>query len=155
MMDFEELQAGHTAEVLLKDKSKLSGYVHTVDLDAGILFLRDIPDPDSQTSGTSTKCIMFHAVKSFEVGPLVDLEADEWTLAEVDVDPHSANNKNRRERLMKLLTERRIPYTENDGELCVLNTLMMKPPYILSSCECSNEIMLSRVRVLLEEIGGA
>eukprot|EP00658_Telonema_sp_P-2_P039319 TRINITY_DN28133_c0_g1_i4.p2 TRINITY_DN28133_c0_g1~~TRINITY_DN28133_c0_g1_i4.p2 ORF type:complete len:218 (+),score=42.98 TRINITY_DN28133_c0_g1_i4:37-690(+) len=58
-----------------------------------------------------------------------------------------------KESVRALLQEMGLPVADVAGSenLCVLDTLVLRPPYTARQCECANEIILGRVTQLLED----
>eukprot|EP00656_Telonema_subtile_P046821 TRINITY_DN5339_c0_g1_i1.p1 TRINITY_DN5339_c0_g1~~TRINITY_DN5339_c0_g1_i1.p1 ORF type:complete len:154 (+),score=23.03 TRINITY_DN5339_c0_g1_i1:185-646(+) len=56
-----------------------------------------------------------------------------------------------KEDVRALLQENHLPVSDVPGteNLCVLDTLVLLPPYTAENCECANEIILGRVSELL------
>lgn len=62
--------------------------------------------------------------------------------------------KNRKERIKNWLRVNRIPFEENneDDTIIILQVLTVRRPFTVDSCFCTNEIILSRIRKLLESM---
>ncbi|KAM9857122.1 gem-associated protein 6 [Aulostomus maculatus] len=137
-------------EVKAGKDEELRGWLLTVDPVSASLVLVNF----SEVGGACLQVVMGHAVQQVEV--LED--ADEETarrLQSIFLPPQSTRlnpeeQRRRREEVRLWLEKNRIPVEEEGEELKVAGALTVVAPYGPEDCSSSNQIILDRIRRLLQ-----
>lgn len=138
------------ATLTLCDGREISGFVYTIDPVSYCVVMK-------QSDGKNITFIMGHSVTRITRSAHTEHQ-DQNT----DFIGRFINRDNKiygedelrikKERLKEWLVKNRVPVQEKNDCLEVMDVLLIEPPYNSESCQCTNEIVLSRVRNLIENI---
>ncbi|KAL0267553.1 UNVERIFIED_CONTAM: hypothetical protein PYX00_009798 [Menopon gallinae] len=137
-------------EICFVDGAKLSGIVYTVDPVSQSYIL-----VTKEGKSVSVKIVMKHSIKSVSAVPEIPEELKTLDLNNIfknNIDQKTGNEvKAMKEKVKLWLLKNMIP-VEEKGDLLMLDTLEIHPPYNADSCFSSNSIVLDRIQNLLKDM---
>lgn len=139
--------------VVAGEKTEYKGWLLTTDpVSANIVLVTFLEDGSLSVTG-----VMGHSVQTVEVVSEGDPRVREKLMrlfASGDCEGYSPEDlEKRKNSLKKWLEQNHIPVTEQGDALrtlCVAGVLTVDPPYAPENCSSSNEIILSRIRDLIQ-----
>ncbi|XP_005360819.1 gem-associated protein 6 isoform X2 [Microtus ochrogaster] len=139
--------------VVASEKKEYKGWLVTTDpVSANIVLVTFLEDGSLSVTG-----VMGHSVQTVEVVSEGDHKVREKLMrlfTSVDCEGYSPEDlEKRKNSLKKWLEKNHIPVTEQGDAprtLCVAGVLTVDPPYAPENCSSSNEIILSRIRDLIQ-----
>ncbi|CAG8584603.1 11678_t:CDS:2 [Acaulospora morrowiae] len=145
---------GTLVTVKLSTGKTLEGYLYNVDPVTFTIILLQAEnfDTDSPLSGYKVLVVMSHAVAEFKVNDEVEAIPrhllDSIVAKKVeDYSIDSEKMRQRKERLISLFTS-----ATNDSTIHIMDCAHIAPPYVDSSVECENEIVLKRVKDMMTQL---
>lgn len=133
----------------LCDGRKISGFVYTIDPVSYCVVM-------VQNNDENITFIMGHSVKLIA---RTEHDGHQESIKFMDSFVNRDNKLyskdeliDKKEKLKDWLSKNRIPVQEKDDRLHVMGLLWIEQPYDSESCRCTNEIVLNRVRNLIENI---
>ncbi|XP_015118007.1 gem-associated protein 6 [Diachasma alloeum] len=130
-----------------KDSSVYEGVIYTVDpVSESIILMNPKESGDYQA-----KVVIGDSVKSIEI-----LENSEEKLPEFfssrKPEISIPEIQKRKEELMRLLIESRIPVVDEDDVLKIQGAVSIEPPYEPENCLCANPIIMTRLQGILAQV---
>ncbi|CAG8669063.1 16901_t:CDS:2, partial [Dentiscutata erythropus] len=140
---------GKLVTIKLKNGEKFEGHLYNID---PVTFtIGDLYTVDELPSRYKILIIKDFDISEFKVNNdkdaiprnLLDSVVNKYT---EDYTINSEKMRQRREKLISLFTSQRIPVTHNEDEsiIHIMGRAHISPPYVVSSIECDNEIILER-----------
>ncbi|XP_058803177.1 gem-associated protein 6-like [Phymastichus coffea] len=136
-----------TVIITTQDFNVYTGIVYTVDpVSESFVLLQ----PRENAKEIQMKIVVGSSIKNIECSS----DADTVLLPELFVAPEMYNFTQeeiikRKELITKILLDNRFPVTEEEGILCIEDTVKIEPPYQPENCICFNSIILNRIQTLL------
>jgi hypothetical protein len=154
--------SGRPVEFNLCDNSSVAGFVYIIDPERqGFLIVPCGPTAILNLPSVRGVFIMMKGISSLRT--VASENRLDVTLSQSEVfllnrkDSVAADSKKLNEKIrskadvLQILSANRLPFDEGpDGVIMVLNVLALHPPYNSRSCYCNNEIILQKVREILD-----
>ena len=106
---------------------------------------------DSQHEDRNIKLVIGNSIQCLKILNKSGLDTDNLLQREGSQTLHSIENlKPLQESLEKWFRESHIPVSSHNASLLILNEVTLEPPYKIENSSSTNEVMLWRVRKLLE-----
>lgn len=155
---------GQAVEVKLATGSSVFGVVYTVDpVSNSIVLIQFVSGSGPETvqliPGLSVVSVTNLPAGGAPCCPEPSEELSRWLASLFKSDGRGAmseeQRKRTRKRLVDWLNRNRVPLTENpDGSLQIFDVVKIVPPFSVDDCQCANELVLGRVRSLIEAMPG-
>lgn len=140
--------------ITLCEGKNIFGFVYTID---PVSYCVVLAENNDDSSSTNLIFVMGHAVKHIEINEQTTLQ-EKANFMEKFVNGSTKLYSEetlleRKNKLKNWLTKNRIPVLEDHHEsLCVMDVAWIDPPYDSECCRSTNQIVLNRVRNLIDNI---
>jgi len=137
---------GSRVEVLTVNQMTYSGNIYSMDPITGSLFLMDCQNEDR-----SIKLVVGNSIQCLRIVNRTRLNTSELLQHGTNQGMHPTDDlKPLKDSLENWFRESHIPVAIHNANLVILNEVTLEPPYKIENSSSTNEVMLWRVRKLLE-----
>lgn len=106
---------------------------------------------DCQNEDRSIKLVIGNSIQCLKIVNKTGLNPNELLQHRTNQDMHPTDDlRPLRDSLENWLRESHIPVTTHNANLVIMNEVTLEPPYKIENSSATNEVMLWRVRKLLE-----